>query len=187
MNWCAALVTTLVVGTGRRAHTRRVLVAERDDATRAAISAALELAGLRVVARCPDAAAALSELERRRVDVCLIGLDLPGGGVTTARAIAARPDKPRIIILAATGRERDIFAALRAGADSFVVKDIDASSLPEQVVAVAAGHAVLPAGMTARLIDEFRSLTRTPLQREQIAPPDSEGALAPLPPDEGGS
>ena len=187
MLWRAALISGLVVGVVPRTPKPRVLVAERDEATRRGISAALEQAGLRVIASCPDAAAAISALGWRRVDVCLIGLDLPGGGVTTARAIAARPDKPRIIILAATGRERDIFAALRAGADSFVVKDIDASSLPEQVVAVAAGHAVLPAGMTARLIDEFRSLTRTPLQREQIAPPDSEGALAPLPPDEGGS
>ena len=136
----------------------RVLVAERDDATRAEIAATLERAGLRVVARCADAAATVSALGRRRIDVCLIDLDLPGGGVTAARAIAELARRPHIIILASTAREREIFAALRAGADSFVVKDVDAAALPGHVAAVALGEAVLPHGMTARLIEEFRAL-----------------------------
>ena len=187
----AALISGLVltaVPRTRRPRTRRlrVLVAERSEAARSGIVAALEQAGNHVVASCPDGGSAIAAVARHRVDVCLIGLDLPGGGVTTTRAIAARRNRPRIIVLAASARERDIFAALRAGADSFVIKDVDASSVPAHVAAVAAGVAVLPDGMTARLIDEFRSLARSSDSR-QPQDPDPAGALAPSPPRKGGS
>jgi DNA-binding NarL/FixJ family response regulator len=129
----------------------------------------------------------LGALGRSPIDVCLISLDLPGGGVTTTRAISARPDRPRIIILASTARERDVFAGLRAGADAYLVKDVDASSLPEHVAAVAAGEAVLPEGMTARLIDEFRSLARTPVEHTAMPNPDPGGTLALPPPRKRGS
>ena len=186
MFWRTAIISGLVLATATRTQRLRVLVAERDEATRSGIAAALERAGNRVVASCPDGATAIAALGRHRIDVCLIGLDLPGGGVTTARAIASRRNKPRIIILAATARERDIFAALRAGADSFVVKDVDAAALPQHVAAVAAGEAVLPEGMTVRLIDAFRSLARSGDHRQQ-QDTDPAGALAPPPPRKGGS
>ena len=187
----AALISGLVltaVPRTRRPRTRRlrVLVAERSEAARSGIVAALEQAGNHVVASCPDGGSAIAAVARHRVDVCLIGLDLPGGGVTTTRAIAARRNRPRIIVLAASARERDIFAALHADTDSFVIKDVDASSVPAHVAAVAAGVAVLPDGMTARLIDEFRSLARSSDNR-QPQDPDPAGALAPSPPRKGGS
>jgi len=135
----------------------RILVAERDSAVRNAVGDALEAAGHRVVARCPDAAAAIDAIARRRIDVCMIGLDLPGGGVTTVRAISARRKPPRIVLLDSSPRERDVLAGLRAGATSFLVRDADASTLPRQVEATAAGEALLPPGMTLRLIQELRS------------------------------
>src|SRR6478609_7302241 len=139
MFWRTIVITAVLLGTLPPGRRLRVLVADRDEAVRLGIAAALERAGHRVVARCPDAEAVLGALGRSPIDVCLISLDLPGGGVTTTRAISARPDRPRIIILASTARERDVFAGLRAGADAYVVKDVDASSLPRHVTAVAAG------------------------------------------------
>lgn len=178
MSWRTIVITTLLLGALPRGRRLRVLVADRDEVVRIGIAAALERAGHRVVARCADAKAVLQALTGHRIDVCLISLDLPGGGVTTTRAISARPDPPRIILLASTVRERDVFAGLRAGADAFVVKDVDASSLPEHVTAVAAGEAVLPEGMTARLIDEFRSLARTSSEPTALPTTDPGGALA---------
>jgi len=150
----------------------RVVVAERDEAVRTAIGDALESAGHRVVAFAEDAAAAIDAVARRRVDICLIGLDLPGGGVSTARAISARRGAPRIVLLASSPRERDVLAGLRAGATSFLVRDVDASALPRQVEAVAAGEALLPPGMTLRLIEELQS---TSAGRRGCVPKRKEG------------
>src|SRR5690348_9440859 len=132
MFWRTLFITALLLGALPRSRRLRVLVADRDESVRNGIATALQRVGNQVVARCPDAKAVLEALARNRVDICLIGLDLPGGGVTTTRAISAQADPPRIILLASTARERDVFAGLRAGADAFVVKDVDASSLPDR-------------------------------------------------------
>jgi DNA-binding NarL/FixJ family response regulator len=152
----------------------RVLVAERDEAARDAVGDALEAAGHRVVARCADAAAVIDAIAGRRIDVCLVGLDLPGGGVSTARAISARRSPPRIVLLASSARERDVFAGLRAGASAFLVRDVDASTLPSQVEAVFAGEALLPPGMTLRLIEELRSMSAG--RRGCVPKPEERGS-----------
>ena len=72
----------------------RVLVADGHAATRAGIRAALEGAGFVVVAACADAASAIAAADRHRPSISLVDVDLPGGGVSTARAIAARPGAP---------------------------------------------------------------------------------------------
>lgn len=156
----AVTVVARATGTSRRPGRPRVLVAERDASTLDMMASALEDAGCRVVARCSDGATAISTVARRRVDVCLIGLDLPGGGVTTTRAINAMPGGPRILVFVRSACESEILASLRAGADSVVIIDIDVARLPRQVVAVAAGEAVLPAGLVTRLVEEFRSHAR---------------------------
>src|SRR5689334_15822548 len=125
MSWRTLVITALMLGSLPPSRRLRVLVADRDEIVRVGIATALGRAGHRVVARCPDAEAVLQALTRYRIDVCLISLDLPGGGVTTTRAISSRPNRPKIIILAGTARERDVFAGLRAGADAFVVKGVD--------------------------------------------------------------
>lgn len=134
----------------------KVLIADRHQATRAGIRAALERAGHRVCAECEDAASAVEATERTRPAVCIVDVDLPGGGISAVRAIAVRRRPPRVLVLAGRLREADFFAALRAGAHGFLIKDVDPSRLPAEVAAVACGGAALGGELTARLIDEFR-------------------------------
>lgn len=135
-----------------------MLIADRAQATRAGIRAALEEAGHFVCADCEDAASAVAAAERARPSVCLIDLDLPGGGISAVRAIASRRRPPRIIVLAPRVRDHDFFAALRAGATGFVIKDVDPRRLPQEVEAVLADGAALSPSLTARLIEEFRAV-----------------------------
>jgi DNA-binding NarL/FixJ family response regulator len=144
-------------GVPRRGAT--VLVADRHTATRATVSGALERAGFRVCRPCRDAAAAVAEAARSRPDVCLVDVDLPGGGLTAVRALASQRSTMRIVVLASAARPDDLFAAVRAGAVGYVLKDIDPARLPGEVDAVLAGEAALSRDLTARLIAEFRDLT----------------------------
>ena len=136
----------------------RVLIADRAQATRAAIRAALEEAGHVVCADCEHAASAVAAAERTCPGVCLIDLDLPGGGISAVRAIASPGRSPRIIVLASRARDHDFFAALRAGATGFVIKDVDPRRLPQEVEAILADGAALSPSLTARLIEEFRAV-----------------------------
>jgi DNA-binding NarL/FixJ family response regulator len=137
--------------------TLRVLIASRRAGTRERLRDALEGHGLEVCASCCDAREAIAASRRRRADVCVIHLDLPGGGITACRALAARTRPPRIVVLAPPSRENDLPAAVRAGADGFIVDDLDPRRIPDAVVEVAAGRPVLSSSSTARLIAELRA------------------------------
>ena len=136
----------------------RVLVASRRSTTRERLRAALESRGFQVCASCADAAEAIAAT-RRRIDVCVIHLDLPGGGISACRAIAAKDRPPRILILAPSTREKDVTAAVRAGADGFVVDDLNARRIPDAVAELVAGRPVLASSSTAQLIAELRAPT----------------------------
>jgi DNA-binding NarL/FixJ family response regulator len=137
--------------------TLRVLIASRKVGTRERLRAALEKHGCDVCASCADAAEAIAASGRRRAHVCVIHLDLPGGGITACRALAARSRPPRILVLAPASRENDLAAAIRAGADGFIVDDLDLRRIPGAVAEVAAGRPVLSTSSTARLIAELRA------------------------------
>src|SRR5205085_8176399 len=111
----------------------RVLIASRRAGTRERLRAVLQEHGHTVCASCTDASEAIHAARRRRADVCVIHLDLPGGGITACRALAARRRPPRIIVLAPPSRENDLAAAIRAGADGFIVDDLDPQRIPAAV------------------------------------------------------
>jgi DNA-binding NarL/FixJ family response regulator len=133
----------------------RVLIASRRSTTRERLRAALEGRGYEVCASCANVAETIAAT-RRRVDVCVIHLDLPGGGITACRALAAKSRPPRILVLAPPTREKDVAAAVRAGADGFVVDDLDTQRIPHAVAELAAGRPVLESSSTATLIAELR-------------------------------
>ena len=134
----------------------RVLIASRRATTRERLRAALESRGYVVPAECADAAETIAAV-RRRIDVCVIHLDLPGGGIAACRAIAASSRPPRILVLAPSTREKDVTAAVRAGADGFVVDDLNARRIPDAVAELAAGRPVLSDSSTAQLVAELRA------------------------------
>lgn len=119
---------------------------------------ALKGRGFQVCASCADAAETIAAA-RRRIDVCVIHLDLPGGGISACRAIAAATRPPRILILAPSTREKDVAAAVRAGANGFVVDDLNARRIPDAVAELAAGRPVLASSSTTQLIAELRAPT----------------------------
>jgi DNA-binding NarL/FixJ family response regulator len=136
----------------------RILIAEHPPDTRAGIRSALERAGHEVCAECEDAGSAVQAADRTRPSVCLVDLDLPGGGIAAVRALASRRRPPRVLMLASRLRDADFFAGIRAGAQGFVLKDVDPRRLPLAVDSVLADGAALSPALTARLIEAFRAL-----------------------------
>lgn len=135
----------------------RVLVAARHEPTRAGIAVALARAGHEVVAEAPDTVSALALATALRPDVCLVDLELAGGGIALVRAMAGRSPATRAVVLAPALRHAELLAALRAGAVGYVVEGMDASRLAGEVEAAAAGQAALSRELTMHLIDAFRT------------------------------
>ena len=71
------------------------------------------------------------------------------------------------MVLAPAGRDGDLAAAIRAGADGFVSDDLDPARVPDAVAAVAAGRPYLSNGHTAQLIAEVRAPLPSTRKRNQ--------------------
>ena len=89
-------------------------------------------------------------------DVVLMDVRMPGvDGIEATRRIVASGCPTRIVILTTYDVDEYVFAALRAGASGFMLKDVQPSELVEGVRVVARGDALLAASVTRRLLDRF--------------------------------
>lgn len=142
--------------TDRHVDRARVLIADREEPIRIGIRTALERDGLGVCAECGDAAAAVAAARRRQADVCLLDVDLPGGGIASAAEIRSIHPDVRIIMLTAHADPLELFAALDAGAVGYLAKDVDVDRLAHIVGRVLAGESAVPRRLLTDVIEELR-------------------------------
>src|SRR5260221_1496761 len=126
---------------------------------------ALAGGGFVVCAEVGDAEGAVAAAVGENPDICLLDVHMPGSGLLAAERIAARVPGAAVVMISASSDDAIVFAALRAGAVGFLVKDAVFGRLPEALLGVLNGEAAVPRGLTARLIDEFpRGTMRRSLQ-----------------------
>ncbi|MBU2664686.1 response regulator transcription factor [Actinoplanes bogorensis] len=137
----------------------RVLIADDQALMRAGFRALLEAEDdLEVVGEAADGNAAVRQCRLLRPDVVLMDVQMPGlDGIEATRRIAAEPglNAVRVLILTNYGLDEYVFAALRAGASGFLLKDADPADLLQAVAVVARGDALLAPAVTRTLISEF--------------------------------
>jgi DNA-binding NarL/FixJ family response regulator len=138
----------------------RVLIAESDFATRTGIRLALERAGIDVCGEVGDAATLVEAVARLEPNVCLVDLDLDGGGVAAAAEISVQESSPAVVMLAANPEEEDFLNAMRVGAVGFLPMSISAARLPAVVHAVLLGEIAIPRSLVAMLIHRLRERGR---------------------------
>ena len=138
-----------------------ILVATREPATRAGIRVAADADGINVVGEVASVQDLLAAVDRTRPDICLIGVDLPGGGIRGAAEALGRAPGIAVVMLADEVDERQFLDAVHAGAVGYILKSISAARLPEVLRAVVAGEPAVPRSLVVSLIDGYRDrLTR---------------------------
>jgi DNA-binding NarL/FixJ family response regulator len=135
----------------------RVLIADDHAPTRDDVRRALLQGGLEVCAEAAEAAHAVQQALETRPDICLLDVRMPGGGVAAAWEIAARLPTTKVVMLTVSDDDADLFRALRAGAVSYLVKEIDFAVLPLALRDVAEGRAAIPPELVARMVTQFHS------------------------------
>ena len=138
----------------------RVLLAERDERTRAGIEMVLEAEGFEICAEPLDATTAIAAAVRDRPAACLIDEGLRGGAIVAVDAIFRRVPGTRLLILTDSEEPRSLFQAIRAGSSGFVRKDADPARLPATIRGVLAGEAALSRRLTFRLMESLRTRER---------------------------
>ncbi len=140
----------------------RVLIADDQTLVRAGFRSLLERDDrIEVVAEAADGAEAVVQARRERPDVVLMDIRMPGtDGIEATQRIVDDADLAdvRVIVLTTFELDEYVFAALRAGASGFLLKDVEPDDLRAAVRTVAAGDALLAPRVTSRLIEEFVAL-----------------------------
>jgi DNA-binding NarL/FixJ family response regulator len=135
----------------------RVLIADDQALVRGGFRMILEAKeDMEVVGEAGDGAEAVELVERLQPDVVLMDVRMPGvDGIEATRRIAASGSAARIVILTTYDVDEYVFAALRAGASGFLLKDVRPPELADAIRVVARGDALLAPGVTRRLLDRF--------------------------------
>ena len=139
---------------------------------RASVRRALEQHGFEVCFEAANAPDSVAAAERERPDVCVLDVHMPGNGIAAAAQIAALLPETAIVMLTVSDSDEDLFDALRAGAQGYLLKDIDPARLPLALEGVLAGEAALPRALVARVLDEFRTRRR----RRRLLLPGGRGS-----------
>ncbi|MCX5597219.1 response regulator transcription factor [Streptomyces phaeochromogenes] len=126
---------------------------------------------LTVVGEATHGAEAVRLTAELRPDVVLMDVRMPGmDGIEATRRIVESGGRSRVLVLTTFDLDEYAYAALRAGASGFLLKDALPDELTAGIRAVASGDAVIAPGLTRKLIDAFSAHLpgTTPAQDRQL-------------------
>ncbi len=154
----------------------RVLIADDHAPTREDVRRALEKdERFSICAEVADAAQAVAAAVRERPHICLLDIRMPGSGVAAAWEIAARLPRAKIVMLTVSEEDADLFGALRAGADGYLLKTMSLNRLPATLEGVCSGEAAMPRVLVARVLERFQG--REPRWRSTVPNESTEQRL----------
>jgi DNA-binding NarL/FixJ family response regulator len=114
---------------------------------------------MEVVGEAADGLAAVEFMRSHTADVMIMDARMPRlDGVEATRRIRQAGDRPRVLMLTTFDLDEYAFAALKAGASGFLLKDVPPEDLLSAIRAVHSGDAVVAPSTTRRLIDQFAPL-----------------------------
>ncbi|MGY1775717.1 response regulator [Geodermatophilus sp. SYSU D00804] len=121
-----------------------------------------------VVGEAGDGHEALERAAAVRPDVVLMDLHMPVlDGIGVTRRLRVEQPHVRVLALTTFDDDEDVFAALRAGALGYLLKDVSSDRLVEAVLSAARGESVLQPSVAAKVVARFAQLDDAPRPRPQ--------------------
>jgi DNA-binding NarL/FixJ family response regulator len=138
----------------------RVLLVDDQALFREALSTLLEVRPeIEVVGEAGDGAEALRQAASTRPDVVLMDLRMPVlDGIAATRRLRTEQPDVKVLALTTFDGDEEVFAALRAGAVGYLLKDVSGERLVEAVLAAARGESVLQPSVAAKLVARVATL-----------------------------
>jgi DNA-binding NarL/FixJ family response regulator len=153
-------VTAPAERTGGAAALIRIILVDDQELVRAGFRMVLDAQpDMQVVGEAGDGLAAIDLARRLHADVMVMDARMPRlDGVAATQRIRHEGDLPRVLMLTTFDLDEYAFAALKAGASGFLLKDVPPDELLFAIRAVHSGDSVVAPSTTRRLIDQFAAL-----------------------------
>ena len=152
---------------GRAGEAIRVIVVDDHSLFRRGLQMVLSTEDdIDVVGEASDGAEALRRVEELLPDVVLMDVWMPRrSGIDACAEIKAAAPSTRIIMLTSSEEEEDLFGAVRAGANGYLLKDVPAEEVADAIRAVVTGQSLITPKMAGLLLGEFNAMRRRDEER----------------------
>jgi DNA-binding NarL/FixJ family response regulator len=152
----------------------RVVVADDQEIVRTGLTMILNAQpGIEVIGEAANGQRAVELAQRLRPDVCLFDIRMPGvDGIEATRRLAGPTvaDPLAVVVITTFDLDEYVYAALRAGARGFLLKDAGPDLLAQAIHAAAEGDALIAPNITARLLRSFASAGPATARRQPAEP-----------------
>ncbi|HEX3394775.1 MAG TPA: response regulator transcription factor [Acidimicrobiales bacterium] len=136
-----------------------VLVVDDEELFRRGLRTVLDTEAGFTVAEAADGAEAVARTAELAPDVVLMDVRMPRmGGIEAAAHIRDEAPSTRVIMLTASDDDDDLYAAVRAGANGYLLKDSSFDTVVDGVRAVARGESLINPSMATKLMAEFAAM-----------------------------
>ena len=153
----------------------RVLIADDHAVVRQGLRTFLDLqADIDVVGEAGDGAEAVAAAGELHPDVILLDLVMPElDGIAALRRLREVAPASRVIVLTSFGEDERLFAALRAGATGYLLKDVEPAELVRGIRTAHAGQSPLSPAVAARVVEELATGS-SPARADELTPRELE-------------
>jgi DNA-binding NarL/FixJ family response regulator len=147
-----------------------VLVVDDQELVRAGFAMILRRGGIDVLGEARDGAEAVSAVAELRPDVVLMDVRMPKlDGIEATRLITTQRPETKVVVLTTFDLDEYVYAAVRAGACGFLLKDIAPTDLVHAVGVAARGDALLAPTLTRRLLGRFAAAPSPQARANRLA------------------
>ena len=150
----------------------RILIVDDHPVVCSGLTSMLSLhEGLEVVGSAASGEEALAMIQHDRPALMLLDLRMPGmDGIGVLNALRQMDRAPRVVVLTSFEKEEDIYRAIRAGAQGYLLKDTSEAEMIAAIFAVSEGKRYIPRHIAARLADRMlrSDLTARELQTLEL-------------------
>ncbi len=127
---------------------------------------------IEVVAEAENGEEAVAKTEELAPDVVLMDVRMPRiNGIEAARRIRDISPTTKILMLTVSDEEDDLYEAIKAGANGYLLKEISIEEVAEAIRAVVQGQSLISPSMASKLLNEFTTLAKKAEERQQYPAP----------------
>src|SRR5437879_3325055 len=127
---------------------------------------------IEVVAEAENGEEAIRKAEELAPDVVLMDVRMPRiDGIEAARQIRDLSPTTKILMLTVSDEEDDLYEAIKAGANGYLLKEISIEEVADAIRAVVQGQSLISPSMASKLLNEFNTLVKRAEEKQQFPAP----------------